>query len=170
MWGARLFPLVGAGIAFCDQCSAAENHRLPSVAVLVVALSAWVTRGLHLDGLADFADGLGGGSTREEALRIMRDPAVGAFGVIALVLVLVVKIAAVDALPSAEALVLAPALARWTAVPMGVFLPYAREGQGLGAALTGDAGRFELFGSTVLASDLTPLSVQARAFSLPFSS
>jgi cobalamin 5'-phosphate synthase/cobalamin synthase len=127
--------------------------HLPSllVAVLVVALSAWMTRGLHLDGLADLADGLGGGSTREGALRIMRDPAVGAFGVIALVLVLSVKIASIDALRFPESLVLAPALARWTAVPLGFFLPYARASAGLGAAMTGGTGKLELLGSTVLA-------------------
>jgi len=155
---ALFFPLIGAAIGLVQLgVFRLLRPHLPSlvVAVLVVALSAWVTRGLHLDGLADFADGLGGGSTREDALRIMRDPAVGAFGVIALVLVLVVKIAAVDALPSAEALVLAPALARWAAVPIGVFLPYAREGQGLGAAMTGGTGRFELLGSTVLAASLS---------------
>jgi adenosylcobinamide-GDP ribazoletransferase len=155
---ALFFPLVGAGIGLL-QLGALRllSPHLPSLlaAVLVVALSAWVTRGLHLDGLADFADGLGGGSTREDVLRIMRDPAVGAFGVIALVLVLAVKIAAVDALPSLEAVVLAPALARWTAVPIGFFLPYARQSQGLGAAMTGGAGRFELFGSTVLAVALS---------------
>ena len=151
---ALFFPLIGAAIGLVQlEVFRLLRPHLPSlvIAVLVVALSAWVTRGLHLDGLADFADGLGGGSTRDDALRIMRDPAVGAFGVIALVLVLAVKIAAMDALPSAEALVLAPALARWTAVPVGFFLPYARESDGLGAAMTGGTGRFELFGSTVLA-------------------
>jgi cobalamin 5'-phosphate synthase/cobalamin synthase len=156
---ALFFPLIGAaiGVVQLGVFRLLKPH-LPSllVAVLVVALSAWVTRGLHLDGLADFADGLGGGSTREDALRIMRDPAVGAFGVIALVLVLAVKIAAVDALPSGEALVLAPALARWTAVPIGFFLPYARESQGLGAAMT-STGRFELLGSIVLAVSLSLL-------------
>ena len=137
---ALVFPLIGAAIGVLQLgVFRLLKPHLPSlvVAVLVVALSAWVTRGLHLDGLADFADGLGGGSTREDALRILRDPAVGAFGAIALVLVLTLKIAAVDALPSAGVLVLAPALARWTAVPLGYFLPYAREGTGLGAAMTG---------------------------------
>jgi cobalamin 5'-phosphate synthase/cobalamin synthase len=155
---ALFFPLVGAAIGLVQLgVFRLLKPHLPSlvIAVLVVALSAWVTRGLHLDGLADFADGLGGGSTREDALRIMRDPAVGAFGVVALVLVLVVKIAAMDALPSPEALVLAPALARWTAVPIGFFLPYARESEGLGAAMTRGTGRFELLGSTVLAVSLT---------------
>lgn len=151
---ALFFPLIGAAIGLV-QLGAFRFLRshIPSsiAAVLVVALSAWVTRGLHLDGLADFADGLGGGSTQEDALRIMRDPAVGAFGVVALVLVLALKIAAVDALPSGEALVLAAALSRWTTVPIGFFLPYAREGDGLGAAMSGGAGVFELLGATLLA-------------------
>ena len=155
---ALFFPLVGAGIGLLQL----GVHRLlkphlPAlvVAVLVVALSAWVTRGLHLDGLADFADGLGGGATREEALRILRDPAVGAFGVIALVLVLALKIASVAALPSGEALVLASALSRWSALPLGYFLPYAREGSGLGAAMASGARRFELVGATLLAAALS---------------
>ncbi len=162
---ALVFPLIGAAIGLVQLgVFRLLKPHFPSlvIAVLVVALSAWVTRGLHLDGLADFADGLGGGSNREDALRIMRDPAVGAFGVIALVLVLAVKIASVDALPSGESLVLAPALARWAAVPVGFFLPYARESQGLGAAMTLGAGRFELLGSTLLAvaiSILFPLKL-----------
>ena len=51
----------------------------------------WVTGGLHLDGLADTADGLGGGRTPEETLFIMKDSRVGAFGVISLILGLVLK-------------------------------------------------------------------------------
>jgi cobalamin 5'-phosphate synthase/cobalamin synthase len=168
---ALVFPLIGAGIGLV-QLGAFRLLRphLPSllIAVLVVALSAWMTRGLHLDGLADLADGLGGGSTREDALRIMRDPAVGAFGVVALVLLLAIKIAAVEALDSGHALVLAPALARWSAVPLGFFLPYAREGQGgLGAAMTGGAGLLELLGSLVLAlglSFLVPLDFAIRSW------
>lgn len=155
---ALFFPLVGAGIGLLQLgVLRLLNPHVPSLAtaVLVVALSAFLTRGLHLDGLADFADGLGGGKTREDALRIMRDPAVGAFGVVALVLVLALKIAAVDALASPRALVLAPALARWTAVPLGFFLPYARESAGLGSTMTSGTGRAELAGATVLAIALS---------------
>jgi cobalamin 5'-phosphate synthase/cobalamin synthase len=156
--GALFFPLVGAGIGLL-QLGALRllKPHVPSLAtaVLVVALSAFLTRGLHLDGLADFADGLGGGKTREDALRIMRDPAVGAFGVIALVLVLALKIAAVDALASPSALVLTSALARWTAVPLGFCLTYARESAGLGSTMTANTGRFELAGATVLAIALS---------------
>ncbi len=152
--GAVFFPLIGASVGLLQLGAyrLLKPHLAPLlVAVLLVALSAWVTRGLHLDGLADFADGLGGGATREEALRIMRDPAVGAFGVIALVLVLVLKIAAVDALAEGGALVLAAALSRWSAVPLGYFLPYAREGAGLGAAVASGLRPFELAGATIFA-------------------
>lgn len=151
------FPLVGAGIGVVQLglFRLLGNH-LPAllVGVLVTALSAWTTRGLHLDGLADFADGLGGGRTREDALRILRDPRVGAFGATALFLVLAVKIAAVGSLRSSEGLVLAPAVARWASVPLAFFLPYAREGEGLGAALTDHVGLFELLGATALVAAL----------------
>jgi adenosylcobinamide-GDP ribazoletransferase len=61
---------------------------------LAVLFLAWLTRGLHLDGLADAADALGGGTTIERRLAIMKDPHVGAFGVIALIGALLLKVAA----------------------------------------------------------------------------
>lgn len=70
--------------------------------MLVIATGAWATGALHLDVLADTADGLGGGRTREDALRIMRDHAVGAYGAIALALLLVLKIAALSELLAAR--------------------------------------------------------------------
>jgi len=61
---------------------------------LAVLFLAWLTRGLHLDGLADASDALGGGYTIERRLAIMKDPHVGAFGVLALVGALLLKTAA----------------------------------------------------------------------------
>jgi cobalamin 5'-phosphate synthase/cobalamin synthase len=161
---AIFFPLVGAAIGLLQLgLHRALKPHVPAlvVAVLVVSLSAWLTRGLHLDGLADFADGLGGGATRERRLQIMRDPAVGAFGVVALVLVLALKIAAIASLASGAALVLASALSRWSAVPLGCLLPYAREGAGLGAAMAKSAGRLELLAATLLAVSVS-LFFEAR--------
>ena len=72
----------------------------PMVAVLLSTLGGLlVTGALHEDGLADLCDGLGGGSTRERALEIMRDSGLGTYGVLALVLALGGKIAALAALP-----------------------------------------------------------------------
>jgi len=64
-------------------------------AVCIVACEAWITRGLHLDGVADLLDGFGGGYERERRLAIMKDSAIGAFGVTGLVLTLLVKVAGV---------------------------------------------------------------------------
>jgi len=66
-------------------------------AVLVVTALALLTRGLHLDGAADLADGLGSRRPAEEALAIMRRPDVGAFGVIAVVCTVLVQVSALSA-------------------------------------------------------------------------
>lgn len=62
-------------------------------AVLCTVATVLLTGGFHEDGLADLADGLGGGGTRERALEIMKDSRVGAFGAMALVLALLAKVA-----------------------------------------------------------------------------
>ena len=64
--------------------------------VALVTLLAWLTRGLHLDGLGDTFDGLGAGGDREHMLRVMDDSHTGAFGVIAIVLLLFFKIHAIE--------------------------------------------------------------------------
>ena len=129
---AAWFPLVGLllGLLLAALHAAALwlFGPLPA-AVLLVAVWAGLTGGLHLDGLADCCDGLLAPVNRERRLEIMRDPRVGSFGVIGLVLALLAKTAAVYALSSAPpvglwagagawpgllpALLLAPPLARW---------------------------------------------------------
>lgn len=64
------------------------------LATLLVALLAVLTRGLHLDGLADTADGLGSGRRGEAALAVMRQSDIGPFGVVTLVLALLAQVAA----------------------------------------------------------------------------
>jgi adenosylcobinamide-GDP ribazoletransferase len=97
------FPLAGilvgitGGIAF----GIGDWLGLPinAMALLAVAVTALVTGGLHEDGLADTVDGLGGGADRETALAIMRDSRTGAFGVLALVFSVGLRVAALAALP-----------------------------------------------------------------------
>ncbi|MEV2214521.1 adenosylcobinamide-GDP ribazoletransferase [Streptomyces sp. NPDC050997] len=112
-------------------------------AVATVAVPAVLTRGLHLDGLADTADGLGSGRPAEDALRIMKQSDIGPFGVIALVLVLFAQVAAVSQLygdswaRGAVAAVVSATTARLAltlAARAGV--PAARP-EGLGAAVAG---------------------------------
>jgi len=68
-------------------------------ALLALAVSVLLTGAMHEDGLADVADGLGGGATREQKLEIMRDSRIGAYGVVALVLTLGLRAAFLSELP-----------------------------------------------------------------------
>lgn len=154
------FPVVGALLGGIEALAiyALRPHLPPALtAVIALALGALTTGALHLDGLADTADGFGGGRTREDVLRIMRDHAIGAYGAIALVLVIAFQIFAVAALISGpagsaeRALVVAGALGRFVSVPLSRTLPYARAEGGLGAALTGRIGALELVLATLFA-------------------
>ncbi len=150
------FPLVGAGIGSLQGLLLWASLRLsaqvsktamrpvglpaPVLAVMITAAGVWITRALHLDGVADMADGFGGGRTREDVLRIMRDHLIGSFGAIALVIVLALKFTSISALIERGTawpyFVIAPTLARASVVALGFLLPYARsEGGGLGGSL-----------------------------------
>jgi adenosylcobinamide-GDP ribazoletransferase len=139
--GAVLFPLVGAGIgALVGGVAVGLDSRLAFIlaAALAVAVEALVTGAIHLDALADTADGLGA-PTRERALEIMREPTIGSFGATALGLDLLVKTAALAALLDGPDPVLATlaafALGRAAPLALSWALPYARAEGGLGASL-----------------------------------
>ena len=141
--GGALFPLVGAGIGtVVGAVAQSTGHALtaPLAAVLGVAAGTALTGVLHLDALADTADALTA-PTRERALEIMRDHAVGSYGASALVLDLGVKAAALAALVShhhaLRAAVCAAAVSRAVPVVLSVALPYARPSAGLGRVLGG---------------------------------
>ena len=116
------------------------KHFLPApgcAALLVAALTA-ATRALHLDGLADTLDGLGGGSTREDSLRIMKDHAVGAFGAAGMVLALLLKYGLILSLlerGQVHFLLIFPVLSRAAMVLLAYLSPYARLEGGLGEAM-----------------------------------
>lgn len=107
--------------------------------LLVVAL-AILTRALHLDGLADTADGIGSGKEPVKALEIMKDSRTGAFGVVAVALVLLMKMQGFIALCDKEAwfsLALVPCLSRFGLNVLAAFSVYARQSGGLGRYFVG---------------------------------
>ncbi|MEB8344327.1 adenosylcobinamide-GDP ribazoletransferase [Streptomyces endophyticus] len=139
-------------------------------AVAAVAVPAALTRGLHLDGLADVADGLGSGKPAEDALRIMKQSDIGPFGVVTLVLALLAQVAvladqfgqswwrgALAATVSAVTARLALTFASRTGVP-------AARPEGLGAAVAETVSRRAalITGAVVVAVTAT-LSLQAAA-------
>jgi adenosylcobinamide-GDP ribazoletransferase len=139
--GVLFFPAVGAGVGALVGLVAESLDTVLSVylaAGVAVVVEAVLTGGIHLDALADAADGLGAGS-RERALEVMRDPAVGSFGALALGLDLLLKVGAVSllALDRNAVAALAGAFALGRAAPIALaWLPYARSGPGSGRALT----------------------------------
>ncbi|RFS85457.1 adenosylcobinamide-GDP ribazoletransferase [Actinomadura spongiicola] len=107
-------------------------------AALAVAVMAAVTRALHLDGLADLADGLGSGRPAADALEIMKRSDIGPFGVVTLLLTLLIQVAALAAAPDPVAAVLIASVIGRLALPWAcrVGVPPARSG-GLGALVAG---------------------------------
>jgi adenosylcobinamide-GDP ribazoletransferase len=136
------FPLVGlllGGVLTGSALGLILVLPDPATAALVVALLAVATRALHLDGLADTLDGLGGGQTREASLRIMKDHAVGAFGAVGLVLALLLKYGLILGLLEAGGLrflLIFPVISRAAMVLLAYLSPYARPEGGLGEAMT----------------------------------
>lgn len=130
------FPLVGAVLGVClagvdlASRSALGRHVVLSSAIDVVAL-LFLTGGLHADGLMDTCDAVFSHATPQRRLEIMRDPRVGSFGVVGYVSVVVLKIAALDAVPDAGrvlVLVLGPTVGRWCLLAVAAAFPYARPG------------------------------------------
>jgi adenosylcobinamide-GDP ribazoletransferase len=134
MW----FPAVGLGLGGIlmgiDWLLNAAFSPLLTSTMVVVAL-ALLTGGLHLDGLADTCDAIGGGHTPNQRLDIMKDTNLGTFGAIGLFSALALKVFALASLGNGErsiALLTFPALSRWGMVVAIKAFPYARhKGSGL---------------------------------------
>ena len=135
----RFFPAVGAALGgVAAGVFAAASAGLPPfvAACLSLAATLLLTGALHEDGLADCCDGFGGGRATADALRIMRDSRIGAFGTVGLVVVIGAKLGCLATIDGAGwALVAAHAASRGWTVVTARFLPYARpEGMAAGVA------------------------------------
>ena len=134
------FPLAGLVIgALTALVWAGAVSLLPALpaAGLAIAAGLIITGALHEDGLSDCADGLGGGSTRERALEIMRDSRIGAFGAAALIITIGLRWTALGQFGVAEgvwALLTAHTVSRTAILPALAYSSYARK-EGLGSTV-----------------------------------
>jgi adenosylcobinamide-GDP ribazoletransferase len=133
------FPLVGLLLGLMLYLVSYLWSLLPfdrwtwGCAVILTALIIWITRGLHMDGLADWADSLGGFG-RERRLAIMKDSSVGAFGVMAIVLGIILRFVAFERIIASGAfilLIIIPVISRDMLVELQTTMPYARSEQGM---------------------------------------
>jgi adenosylcobinamide-GDP ribazoletransferase len=130
----RMFSLVGAliGLAIGLVCLALRAAGLPDLAAAALALGAGalLTGALHEDGLADVADGFGGGRDTASKLEIMRDSRLGTYGALILLVGFAAKLSALAAIPDSyvvTSLIAAHALGRGILPAMAMNLPYARK-------------------------------------------
>ncbi|MEE9454209.1 MAG: adenosylcobinamide-GDP ribazoletransferase [Paracoccaceae bacterium] len=134
------YPIVGAAIGMMAGCIGVVGLwlGLPGgmVAAFVLTVLALISGGMHEDGLADFADGVGGGRNVTQRLEIMKDSRIGAYGAIALCLALLARgagIAALEGWGMVAALALIGAISRSAVVLLMHIIPPARP-EGLSAS------------------------------------
>jgi adenosylcobinamide-GDP ribazoletransferase len=142
----KFFPVVGLLIgsvaALLHLLITPHLSRLVTSVLVIVFLVA-ITGCLHEDGLADTADGFGGGSNREQILVILKDSRIGSYGGVALALSLLARVLLLASLPLTQIpqyLIAAHVLCRWTTLPLSYYLASARSlqdqaGAGQGARI-----------------------------------
>ena len=155
----KWFPLVGLTVgalaALLDGALAFLGFSGSLRSILTIAFLAALSGGLHLDGLADSADGFLSARSRERVLEIMRDSRIGTMGVLALFFVLAVKVSALTELSGTlrwKALLFAPLAGRSVQLITLALIPYARQEGGLASLfLRGNTTRIALWAGACLA-------------------
>ena len=122
----------------------------PVVNALLITALVILTGAHHLDGLIDTCDGVIAGKSKKERLTIMSDSQVGAFGIVGVFLVLLLKYVSLCWVPILPALLLMPTLSRWATVGTIFAFPYAKA-SGMGAAFKRGANWQRLTIATVIA-------------------
>lgn len=139
----KYFPLVGVVIGALDLGAIYLFSRIFNgivAAVLLIMFHTALTGGLHLDGLGDTVDGVYSGRSKERVLEIMKDSRTGTFGVLALILILMLKFSCVSSLGGYnlyKAVLLSPIIARSVVTVLMYKRRYAREHEGLGDLFIG---------------------------------
>ncbi len=128
----KFFPVVGlllGGAAALLHLLLAPHLPRLITAILVIAFLILITGCFHEDGLADAADGFGGGWTREQVLMILKDSRIGSYGGVALIFSVLGRVLLIASLPLNQVppyLIAAHVLSRWTTLPLSYYLPPAR--------------------------------------------
>ena len=170
----KFFPVVGLLVG----ASAALVHLLLAphwsravVAFLVLTYLCLITGLIHEDGLADAADGFGGGWNREKILLIMRDSRIGSYGAVALILSVLGRIFLLSSLPLALVplyLIATRVLGQWTTLPLSFYLSPARaqsedRTDGQGARIARMTSRGSLIAGTIFSFAVVIALLRARA-------
>jgi adenosylcobinamide-GDP ribazoletransferase len=170
----KFFPLVGlfvgGGAALLHLLLVPHLSRFV-VAFIVLVYLVLITGGLHEDGLADAADGFGGGTSPEKVLLILRDSRIGSYGGLALVFSLMGRIILIASLPLALVsfyLVTASVLCRWTVLPLSYFLssartPSASDADGQGARIARHTSQLALIGGTLVSFAIAVAFLRSQA-------
>ena len=166
--GIRMLPLAGVLIGLIGALALwlAAALGLPALPAAIAALAALAlaTGAMHEDGLADFADGLGGGATRERKLEIMKDSRLGSYGALALAAAFAFRAAALAALAerfgfgaAGAALVAAAAVSRTAGLlPLKLLPPARPDGAGRAASVPSDGALRLAGGLAMLVALLAP--------------
>lgn len=149
--GLQFFPVIGAGIGVLTSVALLIFDRvlpLPLAVIAALAVEARLTGAFHEDAVADFCDAFGGGWTREDVLRILKDSRIGSYGALGLMLAVALRagglIALGDAWLAAAALVIAGAVGRLVILALMAVVPPvpAREGLAKDVGQVADWGTF----------------------------
>jgi adenosylcobinamide-GDP ribazoletransferase len=127
----------------------------PAILAVIIALicEAILTGGFHEDAVADCCDAFGGGWSREDVLRIMKDSRIGSFGALGLVLALLLRVLGLSMLPLDRVIVGAmasAAIGRWAILLMMLVLPPIPNRDGLSKDVGQQIGRFQFIAGTIL--------------------
>jgi adenosylcobinamide-GDP ribazoletransferase len=166
------FPLVGLfiGLGLFFVYTGLTGFITPLLtAVIVAGVWAWFTGALHLEGFVDAADGFSSGPDKEKILLVMKDKHCGSKGAVALVFLIIIKIALLEAIPVSVkfyALMLAPVISRWAMVFAAVFCDYARKTEGFGKAFVKNVGIREMVVASSILIVAGVVLLQAKFFVL----
>ena len=168
---AVFFPLVGllvgaGGVVLNHVLSPYLSRNV--LVMLVLLYLVLITGGLHEDGLADAADGFGGGWQKDQILCIMRDSRIGSYGAIAITFSLLARYVCLGGLGMRDFdrfLVAGQVLNRWTALPLAFFLRSARQENGQGARVADKISGLSLVLGTAMAAVIVGVALGLRSVS-----